>query len=234
RIEATARGHSSNGMEIAAEIEKLLPEQQTLAEQYRERELSFRFSRVESSGRSEVVKLSKLFRDRNQQKKAEQVLTKWLAAKTKEMRKDGPAGLMRIAEEYINLMQDRQTAAKLLKEAYQLSPKSEEIKERLRLLGYVFRKGAWFTAAEAAERPEDPVDQAIRDGRVVIGMTSSQVKRALGGKPTTITRAATAGVICELWVYGRRGTARLIVQFQRRVRRAEPEARVIAVTQAVR
>ena len=98
RIEATARGDSSNGMEIAAEIEKHLPEQQNLSKQYRERELSFRFSRIESSDRREVVELSKLFRDHNQQKKAEQVLAKWLAAKTKEMRKDGPVGLMRIAE----------------------------------------------------------------------------------------------------------------------------------------
>ena len=131
-------------------------------------------------------------------------------------------------------MEDRQTAAKLLKEAYELSPESEEIKQQLRLWGYVFKQGSWFTAVEAAKLPEDPIDQAIRDGRVVVGMTSSQVKRALGGKPTLMTRAATAGVICELWVYGRRGTARLIVQFQRRVRRAEPEARVIAVTQAAR
>jgi hypothetical protein len=232
RIEANAKPDDSNGMEIAAEIETLLPEQQTLVEHYRERELSVRFSRIESSSRSDAVELSTLFRQRNQQKKSQQVLTRWLAFKTKEMRKNGPAGLIRIAEEYLNLQEDRQTAAKLLKEAYQLSPESEEIKERLLLLGYVLRKGRWHTAAEAAGLSQNPIDQAIREGQVVIGMTSSQVIRALGGKPTTITRAATAGVICEFWVYGRRGTTRLIVHFQRRARRRKSESKVTAVSQS--
>jgi hypothetical protein len=232
KIEATANSDTSNGMKIAAEIETLLPEQQTLVEQYRERELSFRFSRIESSSRSDVLELSKLFRRRNQQKKSQQVLTKWLAAKTKEMRKEGPAGLIRIAEEYLNLMEDPKTAATLLKEAYQLSPESKEIEDRLRRMGYVLRKRAWHTAAEAAGLLQDPIDQAIREGRVVIGMTSSQVKRALGGKPTLIMRAATAGDISELWVYGRRDTTRLIIHFHRRVRRPNPEAKVIAVSQS--
>ncbi|MCH7989213.1 MAG: hypothetical protein IID46_08695 [Planctomycetes bacterium] len=232
RLEATAKPGTSNGMEIAAEIETLLPEQQALAEHYRERELSTRFSQIESSSRSDVIELSKLYRRHNQQKKSQQVLAKWLAAKTKEMRKDGPVGLIRIAEEYVILLDDPKTATKLLKEAYQLSPESEEIGDRLRTMGYVLRKGAWHTAAEAAGLPQSPIDQAIREGRVILGMTSSQVKRALGGKPTTITRAATAGDICELWVYGRRGTTRLIVHFQRRVRRRESEAKVTAVSQS--
>lgn len=231
-IEENARQDGSNGKAIAEEIEKELPERKTLATKYRERELAYRFSRVELLGRSDLLKLFHLFSDRNEPEKAVQTLTRWLTARETAMRQEGPSGLIRVAEDYINLMNDKPKAVKLLREAHQQSPESEEILERLRRLGYVFKNGKWLTVEEAAKIPEDPIDKAIREGRVIIGMTSVQARSAMGGKPTTTTRFATAGDIYELWAYGERGTTRLVIHLQKKSGLNGSETRVTSIAQS--
>ena len=140
-----------------------------------------------------------------------------------QSRKEGPIGLMRVAEEYIDLLEDEQQAVKLLQEAYRLSPESERISARLTQLGFHRHEGRWIPLKQFNALPEDPLRKAIREGRVVVGMTAKQVESTLGA-PTSTTRIATAGQLSELWIYGEPGASRLTVHLLRRSRRADLKA----------
>jgi len=61
-------------------------------------------------------------------------------------------------------------------------------------------------------------------GEVIVGMTSSQVRRSLG-EPSSIARFVTADGVSEVWSYGNRGSSRLAVYLSRRSHRGS-EAKV--------
>ncbi|MEL4180220.1 hypothetical protein [Roseateles sp. PN1] len=54
---------------------------------------------------------------------------------------------------------------------------------------------------EAAHR-EKVIGDAMRDGRVIVGMTAEEVVR-VWGRPTKINQTITASVVSEQWVYRR-------------------------------
>ena len=53
----------------------------------------------------------------------------------------------------------------------------------------------------------DPLDQAVREGRVQVGMTEVQARAALGGKPEGRVRLVTLGRVEEIWLYPNLGVA---------------------------
>lgn len=214
-IRQTAARDGSDGFVVADRIDAALPERNVLAEQYRSRELNDRLTNVDRLTRPEMLDLADRFRRREQTEKADKAVTKWLDATETELRKEGPAGLMRVAEEYIDLREDKQKAAKLLMEAYKLSPESERISQRLNEIGYRLQDDEWFPAQLAKNRPEDPIQKAIREGRVIAGMTAEQVRSTLGAA-TSVTRVATVGQVSELWIYGGTNSSRITVHLLRR------------------
>jgi hypothetical protein len=215
----TAETDGSSGFDIADRIDKLLPEQHALAERQRERELNDRLAHVDRLTRHEMLDLADRFRRRKHSKAADEAVNKWLKANETQLRKEGPIGLMNAAEEYMDLLEDREKGVALLKEAYKLSPESERIAERLTQLEYRLVDGEWIPAGEVKERPLDPFQKAIREGRVIEGMTAIQVRSVLG-IATSVTRIATAGQISELWIYGERNATRITVHLVRRTPRS--------------
>ena len=220
----------SNGFEIAGKIEKQLPEQHALAESLRDRELAFKLSRVTLLTRQDMLTLSEQFRLRKQPQKEQQMRKTWVAAKTKQLRLDGPTGLIDAAEMHQELLKDLQSAMSLLLEARKQNPESKEIAEqidrRLNQLGYSFKNGELLSNAEAEALRRDSIQQA---GRTSVGMTAEQIRKALGS-PTSITRIATSGRMNEVWSYGDRETTRLIIHFQRHARRGA-QSTVVRITQ---
>lgn len=58
-------------------------------------------------------------------------------------------------------------------------------------------------ASEAAAKAQrDAIQQAISQGRIVVGMTAAQAQAAWGS-PTSVNRTVTAGSTHEQWVYRR-------------------------------
>lgn len=229
-IRADARPDGRNGFEIAARIEKLLPERKALAEQYRDAELQWRLSRVASLSRSDMLDLARQFEERDQPAKALETKRAWLIARTERLRQEGASGLVVAAEEYINLLDDRSTAVELLIEAHRQAPESQQATSHLRQLGYVWNQGRWLPSAEAEALPLSPIQQAIREGRIARGMTAAEVRQALGA-PASVARVATAEQINEVWIYGERNASRLAIHFLRPRQENAAEARVVGVSQ---
>lgn len=229
KITDKAQQDGSNGFEIARRIDALVPEQHALAETFRKRELEFRMTNLNTATRREAVELAERFRRRSQPDQGRLALESWLSAKTESLRREGPAGLVRAAEAYISLIDDKQSAAKLLVEAYELSDGSKEVAVKLRELGYQQRDGGWLSPDEFKQLPEDPARKAMREGRIIVGMTTEQVRKTLG-VPKSSSRVATAGRIDEVWTYGEGGGSRLAVHFLRSTE-TDAAATVVRVSQ---
>jgi len=214
-----ANRKGSDGFVIADLIDNALPERHGLAELQRERELKERLAHVDRLTRPEMLDLADRFRRKKQPDKADETVANWLKATEKQLRTEGPVGLMRAAEEYIDLLEDEEKAIELLKEAYKLSPESERISERLTQLEYRLQDGEWIPAKLVKERLETPIQKAIRAGRVIEGMTATQVRRTLGAA-TSVTRIATSGQVSELWIYGEPSGSRITIHLLRRTPRS--------------
>ena len=209
RIERSAAPDGRDGFAVAARLTDRVPELADLAAAYRDRELAWRTTRVETATRAEAVDLANLLAAGGEEGAAEQVRRRWLAAREKSLRAEGVNGLIRAAEEYRAVLPDPDAgtdqAARLLREAYAAAPPGTPaetgVAGRLKALGLTRVGERWLTAAEA-EAALDPTERAVLAGRVVVGMTAEQVRRALG-EPPVKTTAATAAGVAEAWVYAR-------------------------------
>ena len=219
-----AKANGSNGDVIADQIDSEVPEQHDLAEAYRDKWLKFRTDNIGDAPRQAVLKLASVYRDRDEGEEAEEVLRKWIHQREVEWRSEGPLGTVRLAEEYLDLLEDRATAILLLRQAYARSGNDPEIAQRLRSLG-VETGGADVGANKA---PSDGDRQNV-DSPIRVGMTREQVKRVLGS-PDERVRIASSGEVTEIWTFGARGTARLTVRFTRRLDQARPISKVAAVS----
>ncbi len=217
-LEANAEG--SNGFEVAALLDEHLPEQHALAESFRERELQFEFVRAEKLTRRRMLALAARFKERKNAVRAKETIERWLAAREEQYRQDGESGLLQLADEYVTLLDDSERAAPFLTEAYGRNPKSKEINSRLQRLGYTLRDGKWLTREQSKTLPVSELTQAMREGRVSVGMTAQQVHKTLG-RPTSVVRSVTAGEVSEVWIYGDRNSSRLTVSLLRRPTRRD-------------
>jgi hypothetical protein len=230
RIEGGATADGSNGLSIAETIDRDVPERHALAEMYREKELTFRLGKIGTATRAEVDALAKLYEDREEKELARKAIQTWLSKREELARKDGPDALKLLADEHLRLLKDPKKAVELLLEAWKQSPDSEEIAQQLEKLGYRQKDGKWMTLAEFNAIPVDPILKAMSRGDVVIGMTSTQVKKSLGA-PNSITKVVSADDTAEIWTYGARNTTRLSVHILRR-HRSTAEGKVIEIQKA--
>jgi hypothetical protein len=219
---------SGNGFEIADEIEKKLPEFRAKAEEIRDKVLATRAADVNRLSRAQVLELAKLYRDRKQSPEAEKLLTKWLEQRRQRLDGDDIDGHLQLAEEYRALLNRADLSDKLLIETITKHPEARQVATRLEQLGYRWKDGRWLTMGEFQAQPEAAIEQAMRAGRVAIGMTAEQVRKTLG-QPASKSRAVSAGQIGEVWIYGTAGDSRLAVFLHRK--RNQAEAIVTQVSQ---
>lgn len=219
----------SNGFAIAEKIDTLAPEQHALAETYRDRALAARSREVETLTKTELLALADEYRGRQQPQRAGQLIESWLTLRQRRLEPDDIEGLIQLTDEYRSLLKCNDIADRLLKEAWKKNPRATEVSERLQRAGYRLHEGAWLSTAEYNRRPEGHLDQAIRAGRVEIGMSAGNLRQSLGA-PQRLARSATSGQITEIWTYDQIGSTRLTVRLQRNRRQAE--ATVTDVSQA--
>ncbi|MGC1272942.1 MAG: hypothetical protein WBC44_04490 [Planctomycetaceae bacterium] len=233
-IERLAEPAGANGEQIADRLAAALPERPELARVHREREIAFRLKHIATATRAEAMLLARRLNERDRPDAANQALVAWLAAREAAARKEQSlAELVRVAEDYAQLLNDNETAARLLAELLKDAPESTEIPEKLRQLGYVNDDGEWITKAEAATRPVDPVKLAMREGRVAVNMSPEQVRKTLG-TPDQIARAASTAQVHEVWIYGETGRGGLAVHFLRYAARSSTDSRVVGVATLAR
>ncbi len=241
-----ARPDGSNGKAIAERIEREIPERLELVQQWWMKQLDWEIPRVSTYSRTQLVDLVKKLEQHDRTDDVERVKRAWVQARESRYRNDGPSGLSIIADDYLTIMNDREKATGLLMRAYEKTLKSlnsnartsqtpenreteesREIGERLRHLGFVRHEGEWITREAFEAIPEDPVVVAMREGRVVEGMTHKQVAGTLG-PPRRVVRFATAGELREVWMYGEQ-SGQMSVHFQRQLDNRKP-AHVVGFT----
>jgi len=211
-------------LELAAQIDQLVPEYHHLAEKYREQALDqaleLKAQDLERLSRGDVLKLSEEYRGRQRAEMARQVVERWLALRLKRLDPDDTEGLIELTGEYRTLLGEQNYADRLLIEAHARNPKATDLAAVLEARGLHWHEGRWLTAEQYLERPESRFERAIRSGRVEPGMNQAQVRRALG-EPTSIARSVTSGCVTEIWRYELADQSRLVLRLERRGARQE-------------
>lgn len=215
-IEKQASPDGRNGQEIAALFRLHLPEMPKLADEYRDRELAYRRSQILKATRAEMLVLCEDLEKLGRKEESEAVFREWFQNRERELRLQGVDGLVELASEYETLIEgSQQKVVDLLMEVERKRPGSNFVAERLEAYGYRMLNGKWAGAAEAAAIENLPINRAMREGRVIRGMTASQVRRTLG-EPAVKSRLLTARNVVELWSYGGgSSTSRLTVRMAR-------------------
>lgn len=194
------RKDNSNANEVAAELTSLIPEEDERARELEAKYLAWRLSGIETTTRSDMLEIVDQLERAGESRKAADGKRRWVRASEQRLAKRGPAGLVQSASEYGSLLGDKGNAIRLLQQAWRLSPEKEEIEQKLE--GYdLFRQdGRWVSKAELREEPEDETQTAISEGRIIVGMTESQVGQSIG-EPDRAIRFASARSVQIVWVY---------------------------------
>lgn len=219
-IEMDAVVDGKNGGDIATRLEEFIPELKTLASLYRQKELDWRISHVNDLSRVEALALKQELTVAGDEARADSIFRQWFRNIESELRKEGADGLVELASEYETLFDDGRMAVQLLLEADRVKPGSGYVEERLEAYGYARANGLWRPKDEIGSDGVSPIDRAIRDGRVIRGMTSAQVRRSLG-PPDSVSRVLTSRDVLEYWVYGPSSGSRLSVRISRPIDRHE-------------
>ena len=200
-----------NGYALAERIDQQLPEYKAEAEELREKELKFQFTKLGTMTKTDLAALSTRYAERKQPQRIETAKRKWLELREPRLREvDGSRGLVEMGDDYQSLLQETDRALQLFIEANRMSPEAPEPLERLTKLGYIREGGRWISKDSHIPAPTIPRSRMVEEGVVRSGMTSKEVLAALGGPPAAIARFAAVGKIQELWYYdGARFTIQL-------------------------
>lgn len=216
-------GASIDGREgeaIADQIEKLIPEEQSLAEKQRLAGLPYRLANIRTATRAEAESLAAAYRARSQNDNALMALTQWVKSHELTLKKDGVVGLVILADEYLTLLKNEPAAVEYLFDAHKLDPKSEEVQQKLTSLGYSWQNGQW---RKSAAIPRDVAKTAPTNAMGIReGQTATELRNQLG-QPPSLSRAITSRGTTEIWSFGPAGSTRLVVRLEQRPRDPEPK-----------
>ncbi|MFT5327946.1 MAG: hypothetical protein ACI8P0_005852 [Planctomycetaceae bacterium] len=210
-----------NGDEIAASIAERIPEFTKLAEAYRQKALDWKIEHVKDLLREDAVSLRQHLIDTGDEARADAAIRAWFTPVESRLRRQGAVGLIELAFEYEDLFDDGDTAVQLLLESDRVKPGSSYVAERLEGYGYIRVEGRWRRQGDASASSQSPIDIAIKNGRVIRGMTSAHVRRAMGRQPDSISRVLTSREVLEYWVYRTQSGSGLSVRLSRPLNRHE-------------
>lgn len=194
-------GSGKNALLISKELKKEVPERTALIERYAKIGLKYESDRVSVMTRQEMLDLAGRYEKRDETEKVTEIKKNWLNARERLYSDNGARGLVDLAEEWIQLLNDRPKAAKFYIAAWKQNSQYPLVASWLRQNGYALHKGEWVPKELVPPSRESVMDKAIREGRIEKGMTTTQVKTAMGVAPDSIVRFATNGKVTELWLY---------------------------------
>lgn len=225
QLQAMLKPDGSNGLELAGLVRDELPEEVTMAATFEQREVDYRLGRVSELSRREMQQLLELLNGLKRTDGQDAIIADWLAAQEKRFGTLELAGVLRVADEYLFVFEQwknpahQQKGIDLLKSAWAIAAVESpgdavQIADRLKVLGWEHLNGKWLTTQQMETLPKDDIQIAIRDGRVVKGMTAQQVVQTLG-QPERISRFGSAKVMREMWTYDGTGSAGLVVRLRK-------------------
>lgn len=203
-VDARLAADPSQAMSLVEEATQQLPDRPQVADRLRQRGLAAAERGVTSMRQAEVEELARTLRAAGQEDRARHALEEWLHDRRKNRLSPSDAeGRVLLAANYEKLLGDRNTAGELLSEADRIDPQSRSVADAFLRLGY--RKGdtGWFDPPTSTTQPatQAPTPQSTVAGDSLRGLTRSQARSRMGGKPDRVVRAVTQGMIVEQWVY---------------------------------
>lgn len=233
----------SNGDQIAAEIVLELPEEQQAIDNSRKQYVEYRLKRVPFLTRGQLEDVELLLRKAGRQQEFNDVLDRWLQAQRRRLNDEQLNGMLMMADEYRfaweRWEQQRHAdgAADLLKRAYMKSVKeapreAKKILSQLEQLGWTRLHDRWMTRDDIRSLPKNDVELALRERRVVPGMSSEQVTSILG-QPTRRVKVVSGRHVQEIWLFDDGGSQPISVHMQRRRFESAADAVCLLVTTAV-
>jgi hypothetical protein len=219
--DASEDGH--DGDAIAAQVDKLIPEEHALAETLRLKQLDYGLQHIAKATRTEAESLANAFRARQQHEAAKRVLTEWVKAHEARLKGGGIVGLIELSDEYLSLLNNRSAAIECLLEAGKIDPMYEGVRTRLTSLGYIWQYGRW-EKTDASNRSTAGSQTATG---VSIGMSASSLKSLLG-QPRSLARAITARGTTEVWSFGPAGSTPLVVRLEQVPGEKEPKVTALS------
>lgn len=214
-----------DGEAIAEQIEKLIPEEQLLAEKQRLAGMPYRLANIKTATRAEAESLAAAYRTRGQNDNAQMALTQWVKSHELRLKSDGVVGLVILADEYQALLKNDSAAVEYLLDAYKLDPKSEEVHQKLTSLGYTLQNGQW---RKSAAIPREVAKAAPTNAMGIHeGQTATELRNQLG-QPPSLARTITSRGVTEIWSFGPAGSSRLVVRLEQRARDPEPKVTAFA------
>lgn len=237
----TVSSDGSNGNQVAEQIRSELPEDEEIAAMVESRYVEFRLQQVDRLTRSQLEDLTSLLHEHNRSDDVSRTVNQWLSNQRTRFKDRGATGAQRIAEEFLFAHDKWKDPAHLveatdhLKRAWAIlneaSPRdAQKIEQRLNRLGWTRLHDQWMTGRQIRSLPKSDVELAIREGRIVAGMTPEQIRNT-HGTPSRRVRIASAVYVDEIWVFEIPGASGITVHL-RRSRHQEPEeARAMHVAQ---
>ncbi|MEP3479468.1 MAG: hypothetical protein ABJZ55_09490 [Fuerstiella sp.] len=220
------KADGSNGNEVATKITQELPEEIDSIKQANEKYVDFRLVAVPKLTRRQLSELEELLVSLKRPADFDQALNHWLTAQEKRLNNQQLDGLLETADQFLfaferwKKKQHGDTGVKYMKRAWQLASgaapeEAATIETRMEQLGWVRLRDDWMTTAEVDALPDSDMDLAVKEGRVVEGMSVAQVELILGG-PERRIRVASKGKVQEVWIFGGGEASGITVHLSRR------------------
>jgi len=204
KLSADFDAMGKDGFAAATWLEEVAPDLQGRAATLREKELDYITSQVPRMRRKELLEFSARLKSLEELDRESKVREQWMKQR-QTLYESGRIDRIDYSDDLSSVMLDNRAAADLLAEELRHTPDSTIARNRLDLMGYLFLKGKAILKENAPVAMPDPFLEAIELGRVIPGMTGSQVRAAMGGGPERTARIVTRKGITELWNYADRG-----------------------------
>ena len=231
----------SNGIDVAKQIREELPEETEAVSDCEQAFVDYKMDQITKLTRPQLIELITLLDRYSRREQIEATIDKWLSTLEQQFANRGLQGQLRTADEYLFAWEEwkntkhRDKAVEYLKQAWQTASEvapaeAVPIAQRLERLGWVRLHERWMTNEQIGMLPKSDIQLAMREGRVVKGMTPAQVSSTLGS-PARIVRVVSGRHFQEIWVYQTAGASGISVHLRRGRSQKPSEAVVILISQ---
>lgn len=240
-LQASLRSDSSNALEVAKVTAGELPEETAAIREMESDWADYRLTGTRELKRRELDQLVELLRQIDRSLEADRALDQWLNRQVELYRDRGYQWQLRLADEFLHAWSHwerpahRELGVDYLKRAWTAAVKEApgaeaEIEKRLSHLGWSRLDNRWMTDEEVERLPADSTARAEKAGYVAPGMSMEQVRK-IQGVPSRRIRMASSRSVEEVWIYGERGSSRLMIHLRRKTTDEDASAVVTKVRQ---